>query len=113
MIHWNQLRENYNLTDVGICGLEFSKLSMNVEIPYLDFVYMLTRLRAPGRRTLKPSEFESVFPVAAFSSNERNLFLRLGETGYTFDEVRALVDQGLLIEIYEDFWLTRKSNAVQ
>ncbi|WOZ57442.1 hypothetical protein [Pseudomonas phage vB_PseuGesM_254] len=110
--HWNQLPEGYNLTDVGLCGMEFSRVSMNVEIPYLEFVYILTRLRAPGRRELKPDELQSVFPVVAFAGNNK-VYLRLGNVEYTQDEVRNLVDQGIFIDIYEDFWLTRNSNAVE
>ena len=85
---------------------------MNVEIPYLEFIYILTRLRAPGRRELKPEELHSVFPVVAFAGNNK-VYLRLGNVEYTQEEVRGLVDQGIFIDIYEDFWLTRKSNAVE
>lgn len=110
--HWNQLSKGYNLTDIGLCGMEFSKVCINVEIPYLEFIYILTRLRAPGRRELKPEELHSVFPVVAFAGNNK-VYLRLGNVEYTQEEVRGLVDQGIFIDIYEDFWLTRKSNAVE
>lgn len=100
IIHYNH-HDHVRLPNYfEICGHELSRVSINVEINFSQFIYVLSRLRQPYARPLKPHEKTSCYPIFAHVGG----YIRIGDIEFTKDDLGKPDTQERLQEAWEDYW---------